>query len=286
MTTPQSPDAPAALAGRVVAVPETRQLDVLAAMLEKRGARVLRCPLVSIRDAEPAQPVLDWISRFIEAPPDLLILYTGEGIARLMGFARRAGLPEPFVTALARTRKLTRGPKPKRVLRELGLDADVEAVAPTTDGIVATLDGLELAGRRVGVQLYGSEPNQPLRDYLAARGALCDPVAPYCYATAADDEQVADLVAKLGRGEIDAVAFTSKAQLDRLGKLARERGIEAELRRGLESTRIAAIGPVVAAELEAAGLRVDAMPAENFHMKPLVNALAALFAPLAVNRND
>ena len=34
------------LAGRVIAVAETRELDVFAALLERRGARVLRYPLV------------------------------------------------------------------------------------------------------------------------------------------------------------------------------------------------------------------------------------------------
>ena len=51
------------------------------------------------------------------------------------------------------------------------------------------------------------------------------------------------------------------------------------LEQGLRQTRVAAVGPVVAAELETAGIRVDAMPPESFHMKPLVIALEALFTP-------
>jgi uroporphyrinogen-III synthase len=39
-----------ALAGRRIAVPETRELDVFAQMLERHGANVVRCPLVAIRD--------------------------------------------------------------------------------------------------------------------------------------------------------------------------------------------------------------------------------------------
>ncbi|HEX5420216.1 MAG TPA: uroporphyrinogen-III synthase [Gammaproteobacteria bacterium] len=264
------------LAGRLIAVPEARHLDVLAALLESRGANVLRCPLISIRDAHPGEPVVEWIRRFIAAPHDLLILYTGEGVARLAGFAARAGLLAPFIDALANTRKLTRGPKPKRELRVLGLNADVEAREPTTEGILASLRGMELGGRRVGVQLYGTEPKRELLEALAAQGAVYDAVAPYTYASAADDAQVLELIACLDRGEIDAIAFTSKAQLQRLLKLARDSGREEALRRGLAATRVAAIGPVVAAELRAAGVRVDATPVEKFHMKPLVKALEAL----------
>ncbi|HEU4617306.1 MAG TPA: uroporphyrinogen-III synthase [Gammaproteobacteria bacterium] len=258
-------------------MPEARQLDVLASLLERRGARVLRCPLVSIRDADPADPVVAWIERLIERPHDLLIFFTGEGVTRLLGFAERAGLREPFVAALAGTPKLTRGPKPKRALAVLGLAPALEAVEPTTQGVLAALAGLELRGRRVGVQLYGSEPNPALMDYLGMRGAVADAVAPYTYASAADDDEVAALIDRLGRTEIDAIAFTSKSQIDRLWKLARQRGIEADLERGLAATRVAAIGPVVAAELEAAGVEVACMPAESFHMKPLVSALEELF---------
>ena len=46
------------LADKVVAVPEARQLDVLASLLERRGASVLRCPLVSILDS-PDEPAGD-----------------------------------------------------------------------------------------------------------------------------------------------------------------------------------------------------------------------------------
>ena len=38
-----------ALAGRRIAVPETRELDVFAQMLERHCANVVRCPLVAIR---------------------------------------------------------------------------------------------------------------------------------------------------------------------------------------------------------------------------------------------
>ncbi|HUO68517.1 MAG TPA: uroporphyrinogen-III synthase, partial [Gammaproteobacteria bacterium] len=98
----------------------------------------------------------------------------------------------------------------------------------------------------------------------------------YVYASAADDAKVVELIGKLARGEVDAIAFTSKAQVQRLKKLARDKSLEMELRAGLEATRVAAIGPIVAAELKASGFRVDAMPAQSFSMKPLVTALCDL----------
>src|SRR4249920_2634179 len=80
------------LAGRRIAVLEHRELDRLGGMIEAQGALTLRCPLVSIADAPDRTPALAWLARFVDAPPDDLVLMTGEGLRRLRGFAERAGL--------------------------------------------------------------------------------------------------------------------------------------------------------------------------------------------------
>ena len=65
------------LQSKLVALPESRQLDVLAGLFERRQARVLRIPLVAIRDAPDQNPVTRWIKDFIVNPPDYLIILTG-----------------------------------------------------------------------------------------------------------------------------------------------------------------------------------------------------------------
>jgi uroporphyrinogen-III synthase len=240
----------------------------------------MRCPLVGIRDAPEQPPVIAWLKRRLATPSDdLIVFYTGEGVERLYDCARRAGIEADFVAALRRTRKLTRGPKPRRALRRLDLDADLEAAAPTTDGLLETLMKIDLPQGRVAVQLYAPDQDMRLVDYLRGRSVEPDCVAPYVYASAAEDAQVVELIGKLARGDVDAIAFTSKAQVQRLKKLARDRNLDAQLQKGLAATRVAAIGPVVAKELEDAGIRVDAMPEESFSMKPLVTALCELLGP-------
>lgn len=262
------------LGGRVVAVPETRELNVLANLLESRGAAVVRCPLVAIDDSPDHDDVVAWISRFVDDPPALAIFYTGEGLERLLGFAERAGIREGFVDKLRGVRKLCRGPKPKRALRRLGLDTEVQAHAPTTAGIIETLETLDLRGRRVAVQLYGDKHVMELEEYLTARGVRPDWVWPYVYASAAADARVAELIDGLARGRIDAVAFTSQAQIERLLAVAKAHALEAQLREGLARTFVAAVGPVVAQALRAAGFDVQAMPEHSYFMKPLVSAIA------------
>jgi uroporphyrinogen-III synthase len=275
MSAPSS-DSDRVLAGKVVAVPEARQLDVLASLLERRGASVLRCPLVGIVDSPDEAAVLGWIERLIATPPDLVVFYTGEGVQRLVGFARRADREASFVAALARTPKLTRGPKPKRALKELELEPEYAATEPTTAGMIEAAKNIAAPLRRVALQLYSRDQDRQLADWFARRGAGVDAVAPYAYASKADDDRVAALIGELTAGRVDAIAFTSKAQVQRLLELAEKRRLEAALRSGLERTKVAVIGPVVAAELESLGLRVDAMPEDSYSMKPLVTSVCKL----------
>jgi uroporphyrinogen-III synthase len=259
------------LAGRVIAVPETREIDVFAAMLERRGARVVRCPMVAIRDAPDPQPVLRWSRAVADRAFDDLIFLTGEGLRRILGCIERnePALKERFISALAVARKITRGPKPARALRELGMKPDIAAEPPTTDGVIATLRGHDLQGRRFGVQLYGTEPNRPLIDFLESAGATVATVAPYVYADAADDAAVLALLTRIEAGEIDAIAFTSTPQIERLFSVApAQRIIEA-----LNKTVVAAVGPVVADTLQKHGIQARLMPEESFFLKPLTSVL-------------
>jgi len=263
-----------ALAGRRIVVPETRELDLLADMLERHGATAVRCPLVAIRDVADAAPVEAWIKRFIADPPDDLILMTGEGLGRLVGFAQRANMEATFVAALAKVRKITRGPKPARRLHMLGLKPDLAAPAPTTAGVIAALQGENLPGRRVAVQLY-PDANPALTEFLHAAGAKPDPVLCYAYASESEDNLVAETIDAMAAGTIDLIAFTSSAQLKRLREVAAASGREAALRAALARTTIAAVGPVVAEAVVEAGGTVAVAPAESFHLKPMVNAIVA-----------
>jgi uroporphyrinogen-III synthase len=184
-----------------------------------------------------------------------------------------------FLLQLAKVRKITRGPKPARALRELGLKPDIAAQVPTTAGVIAALQPLafSLEGRSFGVQLYGSEPNQPLIEFLHSCGAAVITVAPYRYADSTDDAAVLELLARIEHGEIDAIAFTSTPQVERLFTLAPQ----AEVLAALGHTLVAAVGPVVAETLKKHGVAAHLMPAESFFLKPLTAALEEALRPPA-----
>jgi uroporphyrinogen-III synthase len=260
------------LSGRRIALPETRELDRLAGMLEAEGAETLRCPLVAIKDTPDPLPVQQWLGHF---PFDDLILYTGEGLRRLHGFARRLDIEAGFLDGLRSARKITRGPKPERALRELGLKSDLRAETPTTDGLIATLSALDLRGRRVGVQLYPGAPEARFTGFLRDAGAEPDTVLPYVYASAAEDQSVVALIDRMASGGIDVIAFTSSPQVERLLEVAKATRREETLQAALQATAIAAVGPVVAGDLQRRGFDVAITPDHSYFMKPLVTAIVA-----------
>lgn len=256
-----------------IAVPEARERQTLSLLLKNRGLPAWEVPLVSILDAPDPAPVDQWLQRFLGQPPDLFVLLTGEGLRRLLARAAALGLQRRFLDVLGTVPTLCRGPKPERVLRELGLAATHAAAAPTSAGVLDTAAGLNLVGKRVAVQLYGAEPNLPLQDGLRAQGASVDVVAPYVYAGLEAELKVAALIRSLALGEVAMLAFTSQAQVKRLQEVAVQQALEHELHQGLLRTPLAAVGPVVRDLLEQSGYKVAVMPQRVYFMKPLVAAI-------------
>jgi uroporphyrinogen-III synthase len=262
-----------ALDGLTILVPESRELDLFAGMLETQGAKALRCPLVQIVDLEDASEAQDWIERMIAAPFDYTVLLTGEGLRRLLTLSgpRRAD----FIAALSKTRTVTRGPKPARALREIGLAPGMAAAEPTSQGVLEELEEEEeLQGRRIGVQLYPGDGALPLVQALKDHGAEVYPVTPYRYVTQTESEEVAAAIKDLAAGKIGMIAFTSSPQIERLFAVAKEFGLMPQLTQGLAKTSIAAIGPVVEKALAAHGLSSAIHPETSFHLKPMINAIA------------
>ncbi|RXG85818.1 uroporphyrinogen-III synthase [Bradyrhizobium vignae] len=267
------------LNGYRILILETREEAQFSKLLLEQGAEVVQCPMFTIRDATDPAPVEAWIRRAIDKPFDDLVLMTGEGLRRIMKLARARELDAALVPALARARKFTRGPKPGKALREIGLEAQQTTEKPTTEGVIEMLAKLDLKGHRLGLQLYPDKDHSALTGALAAQGAEVDTVLPYVYDSKAADANIVAAIDDMAEGRIDSLALTNLGQVRRLIEAAKAHGSEAKLRAGLERTLIASVGPAVSGELAAHGLRTDVSPAdEAYFMRPLISAMAAALA--------
>ncbi|WP_025037498.1 uroporphyrinogen-III synthase [Bradyrhizobium sp. DOA9] len=267
------------LNGTRILILETREEAQFSKLLAEQGAEVVQCPMFTIHDAPDPAPVEAWIRRAIDKPFDDLVLMTGEGLRRIMKLARARGLDAALIAVLAQARKFTRGPKPGKALREIGLEAQQTTEKPTTEGVIEMLARLDLKGRRLGLQLYPDKDHSALTGALAAQGAAVDAVLPYVYDSKVADANIVAAIDDMAEGRIDSIALTNLGQVRRLIEVAKAHGSEAKLRAGLERTLIASVGPAVSGELAAHGLRTDVSPAdEAYFMRPLISAMANALA--------
>jgi uroporphyrinogen-III synthase len=270
---PRRPPGP--LVGRTVAIAESREAYLLSKMLEEKGATVLGYPLVKIVDSPDARAVESFVRDLCGGRLEAIVLFTGEGVRRLVAAAARIGMEAEAIAALRGISTITRGPKPARALRELGVLPTLPTEHPTTEGILEALQGREWKGARVGVQLCGDVPNERVVEFFVRAGAIPSTVSPYAYVPAMDDEKIVQLVRNMSSGTVDVAAFTCSVQVERLFAAAKARGIDDSLRRGLRRTKIAALGPVVATSLRDRGCRVDIIPGRSFYMRALLNEIVA-----------
>lgn len=222
------------------------------------------------------EDVRQFIERTIRGEIDLVIFLTGIGARTLAEAAEALGKKDDFLRALQRIRVVVRGPKPVAALRALGVRIDVIPEEPTTDGVIAALQTVELEGKTVGIQLYGV-PNPRLRQELEQRGATVVEVLPYDYHLASDEDAVVDFIRRILGEEFDAITFTSAPQVTTLFAVAERHGLAERLRRSLnETVPVAVIGPVAEKALADAGVTARIRPT-HFVMGFLVKALADYF---------
>jgi len=260
---------PLRLDGVRVATTENRYPEQLARLLEREGAMVYSCPLLRETPVEHVGNARQFMELCETTVVDFIVFYTGVGIE----FLFRA-LNKPDV--IARSRIIARGPKAVNALKKFGIQGYVIADAPTTEGILETLEREELRGKSVLVQLYGQD-NVELRKGLEARGATVTGISLYHYEQASDTEAVSELVRRITNGEVDAITFTNGPQARFLLKSAASLGSSDELLKHLKKgVVVVSIGEVTSRALKEMGIEPHVIPEEP-KMGPMVKALADFF---------
>jgi len=234
-------------------------------MIERAGGTVYLAPALREVPLEDDPAVRGWLGRLAAGSFAAVVFLTGTGAGLLLGQAERDDVLEPVLVALGRARVAARGPKPVHLLKQRGVRIDLVPPEPSTsDELVAGLAAWDLAGRPVGVQVYGGTTPYltRLRDGLARLGAVVDEVAPYRWDGPADERPVLGLISACAAGRVDALAVFSSSQIHNLFAIADEAGEARALRDALNLPRlvVAAIGPVTAAAIAEHGVKVDLQP--------------------------
>lgn len=232
-----------------VAILESRLGEQVADLVKSRGGVPFHAPaLAELPDLDP-QAIAALVRSLVERPAKLVIFQTGVGTRALFAALDNLGLTETFSRFLSNATVAVRGPKPTGALRSRGVRIDRSAADPfTTKEVLDCTQDIPLKGARVIVQRYGVA-NAELDRALEARGAQVTEIPTYRWSLPADTRPLEDLIGALERGEMHAAVFTNAEQVRNLFAVAKKLGKAEPLRRALNQTLVASIGPVASAAL-------------------------------------
>ena len=247
----------------------------MASLIQRHGGIPYPAPVLQENYLEDDPQINQLVNDICDGIVQVVVLLTGVGTGALVRAAAAMGKEEGFLRALDQRTIIARSPKPARVLRHHKIHIDVMPPEPyTSQDLVDAIHDIDLEGKELAVQAYGA-PNGFLTQRLRDRGATVREVTLYTWGLPQDQTPVIGMIDGLGRGEIDAVAFTSQPQVGNLINIAGQTGKEDILRGHLNGplVAVASVGPVCSRRLREAGINVDVEP-EHPHMGNLVVALA------------
>ncbi|MEV4759833.1 uroporphyrinogen-III synthase [Micromonospora sp. NPDC049559] len=244
------------LTGFTVGVTADRRRDELAALLERRGARVVLAPALRIVPLADDTELRAATRACLDTPPDILMANTGIGMRGWLEAAEGWGLAEPLRAALAQAYIVTRGPKARGAIRAAGLHDEWSPASESCDEVIDHLRQRGVRGQVIAMQLHG-ERQPECTEALEAAGATVIEVPVYRWAPPADPAPLHRLVDLISGRLVDAVTFTSAPAVSALLRAA---GPNADaLLEALRSDVLAAcVGQVTAAPLRRYGVPVVA----------------------------
>lgn len=266
----------AALDGCTIVIAVDRRAVELATALERHGATVQHAPALSIAPHVDDEALIDATERLIETPPDIVVVTTGVGFRGWMEAADEAGLHEGLRAALACAQIVARGPKARGAIQQAGLTADWVAESETSGELGEFLLAEGVRGRRVAVQHHGSGADG-LDELFTGAGADVVSLTVYRWGPPPNPAAVARSVTATAKGEVDAVLFTSApGAAEWLATARREDALDDILARSRAGhTLMAAVGPITAGPLVAAGL--EPLLADRGRLGSLVRAIVTHF---------
>jgi len=247
------------LSGLRIVVFESRRAAEMAELVRRHGGEVLSAPAMREVPLSESTGAGDFARRLAAGEIDVAIFLTGVGTRLLFEAVAPSLSRDEIAAALSGIVTVARGPKPRTVLREIGVRPTVLVPEPNTwRDLLAALDSHgSIAGKTVAVQEYGVE-NPELVHALESRGAAVVRVPIYRWALPLDVGPLENAIHELVDGRLDVALFTSATQADHLFRVAAE-SAEA-LRDAFESVVVGSIGPIASEALARHGVRVDFEP--------------------------
>jgi uroporphyrinogen-III synthase len=250
------------LAGRVIGITADRRWEEQADLFRRRGAEVIHGPTmatVTLTD----DPVLRSVTEtMIDTPPDWLIVTTGAGFRLWLETAESWGRRDELVESLARasTTIVCRGAKGASAVKGSGLAVAWRAEHESMDEVVAFVESTMPADANVAVQLFDPDDHWSTTRLRDRWPSLVE-IRVYRWRLPDDLAPAQALVWAAVARTVHAITFTSQPAVRFLFAIARQMGLEVELRAVLETDVLAVcVGPVCAEALVDNGVERTVWP--------------------------
>lgn len=248
---------------RIVITRARGQSDALRDALGRLGAEAIEIPAIEVRDPQSWQPLDEAIGRLDEF--DFLLFTSANGVWKFLG---RLGACDRDVRDLKGLVIGAIGPGTAAELSATGIRADFVPGEYRAEGIIECLKEVEVRGKRFLIP-RAKVARDILPRSLEERGARVEIVEAYETVRPGFPR---DELERLLTPVPDAITFTSSSTVINFVGLIENAG----LRKILERTAIASIGPITSETVRRHGLEV-AMEATDSTIDGLVEALRIYF---------
>ncbi len=243
---------------RVLAL-EARRANEIAQLIRINGGDPIVVPALREVPLDDNKEAFAFAERLFANQFDMMIFLTGVG-ARALDSVISAKYPNgpALRDALRKLTVVVRGPKPMAVLREWEVPVAATAAEPNTwRELLTAIEGRP--ERRIAIQEYG-RPSTELYSALQKKGASIIAVPVYQWAMPEDLEPLRFTIRSLISGEYDVLVITTGLQVTHLMQIARQQGVETQVRSALGRIVVASIGPSSTETMQEHGITPDMMP--------------------------
>lgn len=272
---------PGSFAGLRVLSLESRRRQEMQVLIEKHGGR----PTVveSLREVpqQSALHVATYADGLEHGAAGTLVCMTGVGTKM---FLRDLVRDHPHVLPLLKgTRIVARGPKPQQALKEFGLTGELVGRPHTWHEVLDHLLATSRIGEHFTLLEFGEPAPAPMLAALAEVGMTVESIPVYRCVLPRDLAPLEGAVRDTAAYGFDVLLLSSGTQIVHFVRVARDLGLETEVREALRLMVVASIGPACSEAVGDLRLRVD-LEANPHKMGMLVRTAAEHAEALLVRK--
>ena len=247
------------LFGKTIVTTRARaQSSTLKAKLQDLGAQVIEFPTICI---QPIEDDLHLLQAVAELASYTYVIFTSQNAVSIFFDALyNAGKD---ARSLAHLKIIAVGNATRDSLKQYGIQADAMPERFVAESVCDLLEGQLVATDRILIPKAAKT-----RDVLKERlGAQCDVVEVEVYENVIDASPKEDVVAKLQKGAIDYITFTSASTVQNFMHLVGEAHKDL-----LQKVKLVSIGEITSKAMVEQGLEVYTQPA-NFTIDAMINRI-------------